>query len=499
MVEITKSVEDQRKDIETKRKGATKKGLKIIVSVFFLDIISAIILAYVVKPSLGYSIVVAIGLFLLTIAVLILVEYFIWARNDILASFVDEGFIKVVVVGGKFRNFLMNYKGKAMDEEWNIINEIDPKALHHDKSWWGMHIIHPLFFGSIYSHVLSWRKYDPKKKAPVDRREILLQTSVMPYPYYIDALQAEDNTRAPIDVFTVVTMRIVNPYKALFGITTEWIEVITPRIQGAYVAFIKTHTFSELIRDHKATGSELLEFIKGTHPEAIEKLADKLLEEYGIEIISLDVIDIKGGDKETDEAIKANALAELKKVATITNAEAQAEKIKIEAEAIKRANVLKTMGVFVGQIAQFTGIEEDQVPEKLKDPEFRKAHEKEITAAIEFAKQTVSADANGLIQIISNSSGSSGRSGSGGINPDTLALFAALVKTGNLTAASGQSSVGKGSGAAQPAQSESTKQKKSTSSDATESGGDDDKKKNLSVEDIQDLIDNYGFTEEDFN
>jgi RimK family alpha-L-glutamate ligase len=127
-------------------------------------------------------------------------------------------------------------------------------------------------------------------------------------------------------------MKIVNPYKALFGITTEWIEVVTPRIQAAYVAFIKMHTFSELILNSKATGSDLFDFLRGVHPEAVEDLTDELLKKYGIEILSLDVIDIKGGDKETDDAIKANALAELKKVAAITNAEARAKQIEIEAK-----------------------------------------------------------------------------------------------------------------------------------------------------------------------
>jgi regulator of protease activity HflC (stomatin/prohibitin superfamily) len=457
MVETKKPIDEQRKEIQDNKKNAKKKGLFIILPTF---IIGAVIL-FAMFPSVPIWIEFVLILIFLVIMALIIfgVLYFIWANNNILSSFVDEGFVKVVVVGGKFRSFLMNYKGKAMDKDWNIISEALPDAIYKDKSRFGMHIIHPLFFGSIYSHVLSWRKYDPKTKKPVDRREILLQTSVMPYPYYIEATQAEDKNRAPVNILTVVTMQVINPYKALFGITTEWIDVVTPLIQASYVAFTKQTTFSKMIIDSNALGDDLFDYIQKVNAPATISLFEELKEVYGILIISLDVIDVTGGDKETDDAIKANALAALRKEATITNATAKAEQIKIEAEAIMTANVRKTMGVVIGQIASLTGIKEENVPEKLKESDFRKMYEKEIVAAMEFARQTVSADNNGLIQIISGSGNSSGQSGAGGVNSDTLALFAALMKAANLPAVSGQSSASsKSGGQSSQAQSESTKQ-----------------------------------------
>lgn len=458
MVETKKTIDEQRKEIENNQKVAKKKGLLILLPIIILDI-AFILGSGPAKLSIWIEIGVAIALLALTILMVSLVLYFVWARYNILASFVDEGFVKVVVVGGKFRSFLLNYKGKAMDKDWKIISEALPEAIHKDKSWFGMHIIHPLFFGSIYSHVLSWRKYDPKTKKPVDRREILLQTSVMPYPYYIEATQAEDKNRAPVNILTVVTMQVINPYKALFGITTEWIDVVTPLIQASYVAFTKQTTFSKMITDSNALGDDLFDCIQKVNAPATISLFEELKEVYGILIISLDVIDVTGGDKETDDAIKANALAALRKEATITNATAKAEQIKIEAEAIMTANVRKTMGVVIGQIASLTGIKEENVPEKLKESDFRKMYEKEIVAAMEFARQTVSADNNGLIQIISGSGNSSGQSGAGGVNSDTLALFAALMKAANLPAVSGQSSASsKSGGQSSQAQSESTKQ-----------------------------------------
>lgn len=496
MVETKKTIDEQRKEIENNQKVAKKKGLLILLPIIILDI-AFILGSGPAKLSIWIEIGVAIALLALTILMVSLVLYFVWARYNILASFVDEGFVKVVVVGGKFRSFLLNYKGKAMDKDWKIISEALPEAIHKDKSWFGMHIIHPLFFGSIYSHVLSWRKYDPKTKKPVDRREILLQTSVMPYPYYIEATQAEDKNRAPVNILTVVTMQVINPYKALFGITTEWIDVVTPLIQASYVAFTKQTTFSKMITDSNALGDDLFDCIQKVNAPATISLFEELKEVYGILIISLDVIDVTGGDKETDDAIKANALAALRKEATITNATAKAEQIKIEADAIKEANTAKTMGVTINQIARLTGITEEDVPEKFKDPDFRKMYEKEIVAAMEFARQTVSADNNALIQIISGSGNSSGQSGVGGVNSDMLALFAAFMKAANLPAVSGQS----------PASQKNGEQSQTTNQGSLPKERDEKKGKKksrededgLSAEDIQELIDEYGFTKEDFD
>jgi hypothetical protein len=417
-----KIAEQQLVRYQLNKKKALWKGLVIIAFALILD--------FTLIAISGSNIFFLLGAIIVSIAIIgitcFVVLYFVWAKHDILACNINEGYCKVIVVGDKFRGIVFNYKGKAMSKDWDVVDETDPIAIHKDESIWGMHIIWPLILGKIYTHILAWRKYDFIKKSPMDRRELLTQTSLMDYPFYIETLQAEDKDRAPLDLFTVVTMQIVNPYKALFKITTEWIEVATPKIQGAYVAYIKLHSFQEMLENVKSLGSAIFEEMKSGG------VFKELVDVYGVKIISIDVIEIIGGDKEIQAAIKANATAKLRKQATITDAEAAAQKIVIYSEAERQARANKTAGVFMTLISGRTGLSEDKIKECMAEhpEEFQKTYGPEIQTCNKLVEQMVSAEANGLVQILT--SGNTG-SGSGGVNNDLIATVIAMLKAMNIS------------------------------------------------------------------
>jgi len=423
-----RTAERQLEEYQQKRKQARNKGLVIMA---FAIIIGIALIAISIS-----NIFLLIGAVIAAIAIVVffafLVLYFIWAKYDILTCNVNEGYCKVIVVGDKFQGIIFNHKGKAMDKNWEVVDENSPDAYYKDKSILGMHLIWPLFFGKVYAHILAWRKYDFLKKTPIDRRELLTQTSLMAYPFYIETLQAEDKDRAPLDLFTVVTMRIVNPYKALFKITTEWIEVATPKIQSTYVAYIKLHSFQEMLENVKALGESIFDEMK--QPGGV---FEELRDIYGVEIISIDVIEIIGGDKDMQAAIKANAIAKSEKEAVITNAEAAAKKKIIESEAEMQARANKTAGVFMSLISGRTGLSEDKIKECMTEhpQEFQKTYGPEIEVCNKLVEQMVSAEANGLVQILN--SGSAGSS-SGGVNNDLIATVVAMLKAMNTPAVSGQ-------------------------------------------------------------
>ncbi len=423
-----RTAERQLEEYQQKRKQARNKGLVIMAFAIIIGI--ALIAISISNIFLLIGAIIATMVIIIIIAFIVL--YFLWAKYDLITCNVNEGYCKVVVVGEKFQGILFNHKGKAMSKNWDIVDENSPDAFYKDKSIWGMHIIWPLVLGKVYTHILAWRKYDFLKKTPIDRRELLTQTSLMAYPFYIETLQAEDKDRAPLDLFTVVTMRIVNPYKALFKITTEWIEVATPKIQGTYVAYIKLHSFQEMLENVKSLGDSIFDEMK--QPGGI---FEELRDIYGVEIISIDVIEIIGGDKDMQAAIKANAVAKLRKDATITDAEAAAKKKVIDSEAEKQARANKTAGLFMTLISGRTGLSEDKVKEQMaNNPEdFQKRYASEIRACNKLVEQMVSAEANGLVQILT--SGSTGSS-SGGVNNDLIATVVAMLKAMNTPAVSGQ-------------------------------------------------------------
>jgi len=417
---------DGKEEALRERKAAqTSAGLKGLIILFILNIAGYFVFSLLLGAILG-----AITEIIFLLITLFLVLYFIWGKEDILVTFIDEGYCKIIQVGGKFYKILMNYKGKAFDQEWNIVSEDDPKAKYKDKSFLGLHLIWPLFFGQVYTHYLQWKKYDPNKGIVVSRAELLKQTSVMPYPYYIESKGAEDKNRAPLNLSTVATIKVVNPYKALFNVTTEWIYIVTPRIQSFFVGYIKQYAFQDLIKQKEALGKEI--FSAMAQEGFFEEIS-----KYGIEIVSIDVIDITGGDKEIEAAIKANALAQLQKEATITSASAQAEKIKIiaDAEAHRRATAAQT---FMDMLSARTGLSPQEIAaEQEADPvAFESKYGDIIKQCNDTVTQMISADAGALIHILSagGAGGGSGSSNSGGsnINTDLIATVIALLKAMNM-------------------------------------------------------------------
>lgn len=404
--------------LTVQRRAALYKGLAILAAVIVINIIGGFFW------GVG-GILISLVIFAL---ILFLVLYFVWAPQDILGTFIDEGYCKVIILGsgkGKFHRIIMNYKGKMLDNDWNVKEGATPQ-IKKASSILGMHFIWPWFFSQIYTHFLEWRKYDPIKKVPATRKEILRQTSLMPYPYFIEVVQAEDKERAPLNLSTVVTMKIVNPYKALFNVTTEWVYVVSAKIEGAYVAYIKQHTFNQMIQDPKSLGSEIVTDMK--------EIFEGINEDYGIEIVSLDVINISGGDIEVDAAIRAEALAKLQKKATIVNAEAQAEKIKIiaDAEARRRAAAAQA---FMSMLTSRTGLNPEDITDmQANEPEvFQHLYGDIVRQCNDSVAQMISAESGSLLHIMS--APGSGQNGSaGGLNTDLIATVTAMLKAMNMPA-----------------------------------------------------------------
>jgi hypothetical protein len=423
MANTTQEIEEDKK-IEIGKKKAIRKffiitGILAIINILIINFSGTLYKWFIIPIS----------------AVIIFFEiYLIMAPQDIFGVFLDEGYFGVLVVGkGKFFDIILNHKGFAFDKNWWVVEETNPTAVHKDRTKYslGMHLIFSPIV-RLYTHRLRWLKYDSIKKIFVERSERLRQTSLMPYPFSIGVTQAEDSKRAPLDIDTVVPMKIVNPYLAIFNVTTEWIDVVSPLIQGAYVAYLKQQTFADLITRQHAIGKDLMKFIIDSG------LYCTIRSKYGIEILSIEVINLAGGDKEVDAALKANALAELQKEATITNAKAQAEKITILAEAdAKRRSAVAT--AFMDMLVTRTGLTpEDITAMQANEPQqFQHLYGDIVKQCNESVAQQVSADNGALLHILSPGGKKGGNSG--GTNTDLIATVAGIIKAMNMQG-SGKSS-----------------------------------------------------------
>jgi len=283
--------------------------------------------------------------------------YFVWGPADIgWASFPREGYTKPLLSGNELSGFIGCPKGKAFTEEWDVVDADHPDATERkDIVILGMHIIPSWPFSKVYWEKTEWERYYPNLKKALPRRELLKEFTLLPYPYYIEIMDAEDLNRLGVTLITNVVMEIVNPKKALFRQATTWIDIIKPIIQGGYVTYVKGTTFQEMLTKKKDIGGELLQYMEDPSGQ-YDTLAEMIEKVYGIRIESISVLDIVGSDKDEQDAIKAKAIAGLKREASL-----------IDADAKSRGSAIATMGkafkMMTQMMAQVKITEEEQQAE----------------------------------------------------------------------------------------------------------------------------------------
>ncbi|MFA5729803.1 MAG: SPFH domain-containing protein [Candidatus Paceibacterota bacterium] len=401
--EKAKYTEEETKNIKTAQRTAFVYGLIILGALLIFVFFLSLYLRIWWQPFLP--------------VLIFLVMYFVWAPQDVgWGSFAKEGYVKAVLLGGKRKRFFGSPNGEDYDENWNLIDAKNFKGKRYslwgikltvqpyfDLVIWGMHFIYEWPFGTIYTELNEWERYYPNLRRALPRREILRQFSVLPYPQYIKASNAEDANRLGINFETNVVMRWVNPDKALFKETTSWLDIVRPLIEGGYVFYIKSHTLQEILEKKMEIGQDLMKDMLSSDPEYPGTLVEMIEDKYGVKILSISIIDISGADGEEQKAIRAKAVAILNKEATIINAEADSQK-----------SAIKTMGSIVSMISRATGKTEKEVTDTLGQDV-----EKRYADSLDLAQRAMASEKNQLIDI---RTGSGGGKGSG---DSLLALIAA--------------------------------------------------------------------------
>ncbi|MFA5431505.1 MAG: hypothetical protein WC319_01320 [Candidatus Paceibacterota bacterium] len=339
--------DEQVENARREQRKAFRKGWFVLICVLFVE--------FFFFPRWGiFSLILEAVIFS---AIFFLVMYFVWGPADIgWASFPREGYTKPLLSGNELSGFIGCPKGKAFTEEWDVVDADHPDATERkDIVILGMHIIPSWPFSKVYWEKTEWERYYPNLKKALPRRELLKEFTLLPYPYYIEIMDAEDLNRLGVTLITNVVMEIVNPKKALFRQATTWIDIIKPIIQGGYVTYVKGTTFQEMLTKKKDIGGELLQYMEDPSGQ-YDTLAEMIEKVYGIRIESISVLDIVGSDKDEQDAIKAKAIAGLKREASL-----------IDADAKSRGSAIATMGkafkMMTQMMAQVKITEEEQQAE----------------------------------------------------------------------------------------------------------------------------------------
>lgn len=314
------------------------------------------------------------------VPIILLFIYFGLAPRNYFFTFVKERTAKVVVKGDAFHKLLIQWNGYTIDGDKNVIPvdkwTKDGKVLEKREDELFKKVIKPVkrtikinrrkrqitilkeeekkieqreairprkepwhFFGGlrfygfwpfldIYTYDFQWTgvkengELDPHPKERLDF--IILKDDI----YWGRVEKAEDIELLPLELGLLLTIRVKNPYKALFNVQ-NWLEAVVNRLKPLVRDRITQDTYQRLIQQQGAIGEEL-------YNTSLNIREEEFLGRYGIEIRKIEVKDINPGE----DYRKATLLG--------WTAKRDRERIEVEADA-----EAKRLEAVYGQIKKF--------------------------------------------------------------------------------------------------------------------------------------------------
>lgn len=289
-----------------KRVKRMKRGMILITS---LVILSAVFFS---SYLLGLGFLIG-GL--IAFVVLFGLIYFWWAPNNLFYTFVKEGTVKIVVLADKVIRILIQWKGYTLDKDWNVKEGEEQHILGGLRryGWW------PIY--DIYIHTFSWTGIAHNGELKHHKEEIHDYVMLKDDIYWGKVEKAEDKDLLPLDVELLFTIRIVNPYKALFRVD-DWLQTVINRSSPAVRDYITGYTFNELIKMPEAMGEEIFKDLKER-----KILDEEFKERYGIEVRAIEVKDINPPEEYRKATLAKFEAAREKERIEIT---AEAERTRID-------------------------------------------------------------------------------------------------------------------------------------------------------------------------
>jgi hypothetical protein len=367
-MKMTKSVNDDSKALEEKRvffdakikerrknqHGAITTGFLILASVLIYDFFAITLLG---------AIAIIIGV-ILSIIIPPLVVRFVWAPWDVCwVSIVKPNCFKVLTRGGDLRRPIAN--NIAFTDKWEPVKPDHSDAIFFDESLWGVHIISNWPFTQVDEKKMEYRRYDERLKSAPLKRELMVEFTLMVYPYYVEILDAKDANKADVRMGISWMARMTNIKQALYGEATSMIDVCAPLIKGGMGSFIQNHTV-EQIRSLQDVGRSLFEEMPSPRPIALQDQSETLIEmiksQYGMKTESISKIFFKGDNEQVEEAINAKAIEGFRRDAKLVNADAESRSLSIT-----------TIGAAIDMLAQtivtIDFIEDNEEEGERRDPE----------------------------------------------------------------------------------------------------------------------------------
>lgn len=274
------------------------------------------------------------GLGILALAFFPLAWYWLAPTNRWF-TFVKEGTAKIVVKGDAFKKVLIQWEGYTLDEHQNVVSkdkwikdgeeveEGTEGAKKYNEPWhpfggFRYYGFHPI--KDIYTYKFKWSGVTEDGKVVSHPPELLDYILLKDDVYWAKIEKSEDVNTLPLDIGIVLTIRVVNPLKALFEVQS-WLETVINRTKPAVRDTVTQAEYATWIKKPEAMGDEIFKKLEE------RGLLGEFRSRYGIKIRKIQVKEINPPEEYRERTL-APYLAKLEKEAIVTRAEAEEERIK---------------------------------------------------------------------------------------------------------------------------------------------------------------------------
>ena len=194
------------------------------------------------------------------------------AKKNLFFTEVKEGTAKAITRFGKFDRCVMAYERYQFDEKWNvepdnqinsrrdksIIDKIIPRDLGGRSldRWPSISVVHTYSFQWTSLRQGGYPAGAQSKDAQVVKEDDLVDLFVSrdEKPDYINLMddvyvfrieKAENKEMIPLNFRVLLTIRVTNPYLALFH-TEQWLEMVVNTLRPIIKQYVGEKTFEEL-------------------------------------------------------------------------------------------------------------------------------------------------------------------------------------------------------------------------------------------------------------
>ncbi|MCX6760788.1 MAG: hypothetical protein NTZ84_01600 [Candidatus Nealsonbacteria bacterium] len=192
-------------------------------------------------------------------------------------TLVEEGTVKIVVRLGQYSKSLISWREHTIDEDGNVIKGDEVHLLG------GLRFAGFYWIDDIYQYKFRWLSLelvDGQEKIVFHEKQldyIFVRPDV--YPVEQKGAETKPPERIALDNVWLATIRVVNPYKALFRAPSNWNENVLSKLEALLRGWVGMHDFDEILNILGTKKSAPWDDLKDE-----DLLVEKFEKEWGIKV-----------------------------------------------------------------------------------------------------------------------------------------------------------------------------------------------------------------------